>query len=504
MDRISKGFVLFGASTLILVGCGGDTVGGSPIEEIPSSSFIVISSSAVESSSSIAISSSAVESSSSIVISSSAVESSSSIAISSSAVESSSSQINYGEFSLDGYTKDSFKNPDITYQTMTDDRDGHVYRIVTVGTGDSAQTWMAENLNFEESTTDSALSANLKNQTSCPLGKAENCEIAGRIYTWTASMNISEPYKDDIAGAKKILTPRNHQGVCPTGWHIPRIDEYVQLVHRIEEIPDAGPYGKALKAKVGWDTLSPGTDVAGLSFIPMRSTEDAFFGYTWAADFNNGIVRFELYSGLDGHVFVGSESEFGAYVRCVKNKDVATGRFKDSRDGKYYKYADIGNTRWMAENLNYGGDELGVCFWDDDEECSGNGRYYTYEEARKACPTGWRLPTDDDFEQLEEDVGGWKNAAVYLRSTEWDGDLPGLDVYGFAAKATGHFDWATSYSSTTGTQPSIAFRSGSFAMWVSSYGSINGRVVYIYNFSPSSFNITDISQDNKLPIRCIR
>ena len=294
---------------------------------------------------------------------------------SSSETDVSSSSVTLKEFPLESYTKDSFKNPDIEYQTMTDERDGHVYRIVTVGTGDSAMTWMAENLNFSENTTDSALAINLKSQTSCPFGKAESCDILGRLYTWTAAMNISEGYKDSIPSAKKIVPIRNHQGVCPAGWHVPTMDEYLSLYHRVEEKLGLSKQGLALKSKAGWDdSLSADNDIFGLSFVPGYASEwGEFMGYAWLADVDyarsNSTTRIVFETNVNYTFFNGGLAEWDAYVRCVKNKDVASGKFKDSRDGKYYKYAYIGNTRWMAENLNYGNDSLGICSWDDDENC---------------------------------------------------------------------------------------------------------------------------------------
>ena len=421
------------------------------------------------------------------------------------------------EFPLDSFTRDSFKNPGIEYQTMTDERDGHVYRIVTIGTGDSAMTWMAENLNFSENTTDSALAINLKSQTSCPFGKAESCDILGRLYTWTAAMNISEGYKDSIPSAHNIVPIRNHQGVCPAGWHVPVMDEYLSLYNRIEEKLGKSKQGVALKSKVGWnDSLSADNDIFGFSFVPGESTVFGLMGYAWLADVDYGrnklTTRIAFETDKNYTFFNGGNADWNAYVRCVKNKDVATGKFKDARDGKYYKYAYIGNTRWMAENLNYGNDSLGVCSWDDDENCSEYGRYYTYEDARTICPDGWRLPTENDFAELVENVGGSENAAVYLRSTEWGGDLPGINAYGFSAKPTGYFRWGKSTDSFGRVEPQLGFSSGTFNMWL---GSTNGLyMVMILDWSNSSYSITGGASaahnasgvDNPIlvPVRCVQ
>ena len=529
---VLKRFALMGTVSLFAA-CGDDTSSVKPVDddpgseissssEEPSSSSEDVarssSSSLNDASSSSAKSSSSEQSSSEQSSSSSKGDTLSSGAESSSSSETdvSSSSVTLKEFPLESYTKDSFKNPDIGYQTMTDERDGHVYRIVTIGTGDSAMTWMAENLNFSENTTDSALSINLKSHTSCPFGKAESCGILGRLYTWTAAMNISEGYKDSIPSAKKIVPIRNHQGVCPAGWHVPTMDEYLSLYHRVEEKLGLSKQGLALKSKAGWDdSLSADNDIFGLSFVPGYASEwGEFMGYAWLADVDyarsNSTTRIVFETNVNSTFFNGGPAEWDAYVRCVKNKDVASGKFKDSRDGKYYKYAYIGNTRWMAENLNYGNDSLGKCFWDDDENCSEYGRYYTYEESRTVCPDGWRLPTENDFSELVENVGGSTNAAVYLRSTEWGGDLPGINAYGFSAKPTGLFVWGKSTDNFGRVQPQLGFSSGSFHMWLSS---MNGMIMaMILDWSNSSYSVTGgltynidgVNESPLVPVRCIQ
>ncbi len=528
--RVCKYFTLMGMVALFAA-CGGDSssvkpTADDPDSEISSSSENPDSSSSDNirnsSSSSDDKSSSSANLSSSVQASSSskgdAESSSSSGKPNSSSAESSdsksSSSVSVKEFSLESYTKDSFKNPDIEYQTMTDERDGHVYRIVTIGAGDSAMTWMAENLNFSGNTTDSALAINLKSQTSCPFEKAESCDVLGRLYTWTAAMNISEGYKDSIPSAHKVVPIRNHRGVCPAGWHVPAMSEFLSLYNRIEEKLGLSKQGIALKSKAGWDdSLSAGNDIFGLSFVPGEAVQNGFLGYVWLADVDyartNSTTRIVLETNANHTLFNGGLADWKAYVRCVKDKDVVTGKFKDSRDGKYYKYAYIGNTRWMAENLNYGNDSLGKCSWDDDENCSENGRYYTYEESRTACPDGWRLPTENDFSELIENVGGSANAAVYLRSTEWKGDLPGINAYGFSAKPTGSFHWGKTTDNFGRVEPQLGFSSESFDMWL---GSMNGMyMVTILDWSNSSynvmgaltFNIDGVNESPLIPVRCI-
>ena len=427
---------------------------------------------------------------------------------SSSEIAALSSSVRTEAFTLDGLTKDSFKNPDVNYQTMTDERDGHVYRIVTIGKGDDALTWMAENLNFSENTTDSALAINLKSQTSCPLDKKENCDIAGRLYKWNAAMNINVAYKDSIRSAKNIIYPYNYQGVCPSGWHIPKKDEYVSLMKFVYDVDGYDHVSTALKSKTGWGSQAAGRDIFGFSFVPMDSSENGNLGFALVSDINDyddgGVIMFRIMDIEPNPIFIVLGAENTSYVRCVKNKDFFDGWFEDERDGKKYKYARIGKKVWMAENLNYGKDSTGSCFWHDDEACSEYGRFYTYEEALNVCPENWHLPSKEEFQQLEEDVGGWDNAATYLRSTEWAnvGNEAGLNTYGFNAKPTGYY--GKEDVSKNGSLEKV-FRSGGFNMWTSTrYNSQAAYMVQILDWSGSSISIPSENKIFEVPVRCVK
>jgi len=78
--------------------------------------------------------------------------------------------------------------------------------------------------------------------------------------------------------------------------------------------------------------------------------------------------------------------------------------FTDSRDNKTYKAIQIGNQVWMTENLNYKTGKSS-CYNNNESKCNECGRLYDWATANKACPEGWRLPTNAEWTTLGNAIG---------------------------------------------------------------------------------------------------
>ena len=77
----------------------------------------------------------------------------------------------------------------------------------------------------------------------------------------------------------------------------------------------------------------------------------------------------------------------------------------DGRDEKVYKTVQIGSQVWMAENLNYvTGNNW--CYDDNPSNCNIYGRLYDWQTANNACPSGWHLPSDAEWINLTDFLGG--------------------------------------------------------------------------------------------------
>ncbi|MFO8022982.1 MAG: FISUMP domain-containing protein [Perlabentimonas sp.] len=117
------------------------------------------------------------------------------------------------------------------------------------------------------------------------------------------------------------------------------------------------------------------------------------------------------------------------------------GTFKDKRDGKTYKTIAIGKQIWMAENLAY--KPSNGTYWaynNDESNVATYGYLYNWETAKKVCPAGWHLPTNNEWKELKDFVG---NNTKKLRSkTHWGNanngvSFNGTDDFGFAGLPSG-------------------------------------------------------------------
>ena len=126
-------------------------------------------------------------------------------------------------------------------------------------------------------------------------------------------------------------------------------------------------------------------------------------------------------------------------------------QFTDSRDNKNYTTVQIGNQCWMAENLNY---ETSNSWWYNNNSANGNiyGRLYTWDAALTACPSGWSLPSDDEWKTMEMALGMSQSEAddTGYRGTDEGGKM----------KETGTIHWNSPNTGATNTSGFTALPGG--------------------------------------------
>src|SRR5574344_2158928 len=110
----------------------------------------------------------------------------------------------------------------------------------------------------------------------------------------------------------------------------------------------------------------------------------------------------------------------------------------DKRDGNKYKVVKIGKQVWMAENLrylpeitakeeasttapnyyvyDYEGNDVQAALQTSNYKVFGT--LYNWEAAKTACPSGWHLPTAEEYQAMEDYLGGTAIAAGKMKSNE--------------------------------------------------------------------------------------
>jgi len=260
-------------------------------------------------------------------------------------------------FSLlgDGTWKEKVLKP--TYGTLTD-IDGNVYKTVKIG----GQEWMAENLRttryadgtpipFVQSATKfDALNENRESDDLSDYSKAYcwyNNDVNnkfGALYTWSATMNGTNTKTRKVSNtdwygeewyetlynweANTKIEGNNYvQGVCPTGWHIPSLEEWKVLVDYLGGVEIAGGF---LKSTSDWNYPNEGaSNLSGFNALPagMRHYVEARFedlgSATWfvsTANDSNGPISISLSSKHSKVNASGWYSWVGYSCRCIKDK----------------------------------------------------------------------------------------------------------------------------------------------------------------------------------------
>jgi len=184
-----------------------------------------------------------------------------------------------------------------------------------------------------------------------------------------------------------------------------------------------------------------------------------------------------------------------------------------------YKTKQIGTQVWMAENLNY--DVPGSkCYNDDPANCAKYGRLYDWATAmalpdcgygiscasqigakhRGICPSGWHIPTDEEWTILIDFVGRASTAGTKLKSKigwESHSGVPlGTDEYGFSALPGG-------FCSSSGIFSNVGYLGDwwSATEWLYNGYEAYGRRMYFYG---ELVGTTWPEKDELLSVRCLQ
>jgi uncharacterized protein (TIGR02145 family) len=209
-------------------------------------------------------------------------------------------------------------NPGLAYGSMTD-QEGNIYKTIVIGT----QEWMAENLNTSIYRNGDSIVTNLN------------------IEDWSITTNGAWAYcNNDVTNACPYgklynwFACTDARNLCPTGWHVPSIEEWRVLVEVNEfgfQLKNHKSTGTVLDGTGLWSFPNEGaTNSSGFSGVPggystyggNDACGEGGVGTWWSSteSYLDRARNFILQSDLDYGFFENNyPKQWGCSVRCLKD-----------------------------------------------------------------------------------------------------------------------------------------------------------------------------------------
>ena len=119
--------------------------------------------------------------------------------------------------------------------------------------------------------------------------------------------------------------------------------------------------------------------------------------------------------------------------------DTPADTYTDPRDGTAYKTVNIGTQTWLAENLAFKASGGCWAYGNNQSNVAKYGYLYDWETANNVCPSGWRLPSYEEWRTLIDFLGGAEVAGPKMRSSHGWPDDNGTNESGFEGLPGGCF-----------------------------------------------------------------
>jgi|GEM_PF-6229830 len=167
---------------------------------------------------------------------------------------------------------------------------------------------------------------------------------------------------------------------------------------------------------------------------------------------------------------------------------------EDSRDNQLYLLTEMGGQIWMGENLRY---QANASLVNPDFPATIYGRVYTWNAANSACPTGFHLPSQNEWDNLVQhlpyDEGG---AARLLKANSgWLRSSNGIDGLGFKVFPAG--DYLTAQGEFRGLSEYGIF-------WTSEPEGTQNAYYKILDYDDENMRGASYSQSNFAACRCLQ
>ena len=211
----------------------------------------------------------------------------------------------------------------------------------------------------------------------------------------------------------------------------------------------------------------------------------------------------EISQGINSSSGVLSSSSFGLSSSSVvvSSSSVAVwvcGDSTVSRGGVEYKTVLINEQCWTKENMKYvPSTGTTMCYDNLESNCETYGRLYDYEAAALACPSGFRLPTQEEMIAMQEYSGAdMYDAGKHLKTTTgWTGEN-GDDFLGFSALPGGRCNEEQTCSNI-----------GATGYWWTSTEKVknsNHYTLFLTGDTDSFSASTTMDNDQYISVRCVK
>lgn len=257
---------------------------------------------------------------------------------------------------------------------------------------------------------------------------------------YSVKLVVSNAYGDDSLVKKRYIQVK---GVLPVVTTATPYEIETTSAIGGGEVEEAGS-AEVEEVGVVWSLLKdPTVDDNKLS-KPMTGLGD--FSFTMVNLLDNTTYYYRAYAKTEDGIGYGSQREFTTLE--IDSCDFIDERFVDPRDGKSYRYTDIGGVRWMGDNLNYS-TANSWCYDDDEANCDRDGRLYTFESAQNACPDGWRLPTKKEWDDMVVEIGVNPGNKMKKKNV-WGYITPASNDFCFSATPSGYKNLSNNTYTTRG------------------------------------------------------
>jgi uncharacterized protein (TIGR02145 family) len=218
---------------------------------------------------------------------------------------------------------------------------------------------------------------------------------------------------------------------------------------------------------------------------------------------------------------------------CLKRRDQISvySIMEDPRDSQQYRVITIAGQKWMGENLNVGEqlstNEMAMqndriekfCYNNSRENCRALGGLYTWDEAMQynrpankeddnvqgICPDGWHIPSEKEWQELSEHLGGEMVAGNKLKDWRyWDQSVLknknqiDLKATGFAALPAGRIDISgESHYKGVSTSFWSASQSGSDKAWHRTITTRGSGLYHDASYTTQKFSVRCIKDQER-------